>query len=97
MGVCKGSSNILHEHPCKYGCGQFVMRKNRTCRKWICLLGLLYGAMMAGDRFKGRWLLGEEFSYLERPANLPIIKEISRPERWNERPPDSGDERNEKR
>jgi hypothetical protein len=44
--------------------------------------------MMAGDRFKGRWLLGEEFSYLERPANLPIIKEISRPEPWNERPPD---------
>ena len=88
MGVCRAASTSLHEQPCEYGYGQFVMRKNRTSHKWICLLDLLYGAMMAGDRFKGRWLLGEEFSYLERPANLPIIKEISRPEPWNERPPD---------
>ena len=27
--------------------------------------------MMAWDRFKCRWLLGEEFSYPERPENMP--------------------------
>jgi len=45
-------------------------------------------AMMAWDRFKGRWLLGEEFSYPERPESMPMMKEVSRPDRWNEKPQD---------
>jgi hypothetical protein len=45
-------------------------------------------AMMAWDRFKGRWLLGKEFSYPERPKNTPKMKEVSWPKRWNEKPPD---------
>jgi hypothetical protein len=44
--------------------------------------------MMAWDRFKGRWLLGEEFSYPARPENMPTMKEVSRPTAWNEKPPD---------
>lgn len=46
--------------------------------------------MMAWDRFQGRWLIGEEFSYPERPENMPTMKEVSRPAAWNEKPPDLG-------
>lgn len=42
--------------------------------------------MMAWDRFKGRWMLGEEFSNPLRTENIPTMKEVSRPERWNEKP-----------
>ena len=41
--------------------------------------------MMAWDRFKGRWLLGEEFSFPERPENMPKMREVSRPPAWNEK------------
>lgn len=49
-------------------------------------------AMMAWNCFQGRWLRGEEFSYLERLENMPTLKEVSRPAAWNEKPPTSGDE-----
>ena len=33
-------------------------------------------AIQFWDRFKGRWLLGSEFHYPERPTDLPPLKEI---------------------
>jgi hypothetical protein len=33
-------------------------------------------AILFWDRFEGRWLLGEEFSYPERPTNLPELKPL---------------------
>ena len=44
--------------------------------------------MMAWDRFKGRWLLGGWSFAPERLENTPTMKEVSRPERWNEKPQD---------
>jgi hypothetical protein len=45
-------------------------------------------AMMMWNRFEGRWLRGEEFSYPERPENMPTMKEVERARAWNEKPPD---------
>lgn len=33
-------------------------------------------AILLWDRFEGRWLVGEEFHYPERPANLPELKPL---------------------
>ena len=45
-------------------------------------------AMMMWDRFEGRWLRGEEFSYPERPQDMPMMKEVGRTRAWNPKPPD---------
>ena len=45
-------------------------------------------AMMFWDRFKGRWLQGEEFSFPERPDNMPTLKEPKRRESFDRKPPD---------
>ena len=45
-------------------------------------------AMTVWARFQGRWLRGEEFSYAERPENMPMMKEVDRTRAWNEKPPD---------
>jgi hypothetical protein len=51
-------------------------RKDTREGLWcIGQFGQQLDAMIAWDRFKGRCLLGEEFSYLERPE-----KEVGRPE-----------------
>jgi hypothetical protein len=45
-------------------------------------------ATMFWGRFIGRWLLGEEFSYPERPENMPAMKEPKRRESFDKKPPD---------
>jgi hypothetical protein len=65
--------------------GEKIRRDGLWC---VYQFGQQLDAMMAWDRFKGRWLLGEEFSFPERPENMPSMKEVSRPAAWNEKPPD---------
>jgi hypothetical protein len=55
-----------------------IRREGLSC---VYQFGQQLDAMMAWDRFKGRSLLGEEFSYPEWPENMPKMKEVSRPER----------------
>jgi len=45
-------------------------------------------AMMFWDRFKGRWLRGEEFSFPERPDNMPQMKEPKPRDNFDTKPPD---------
>jgi hypothetical protein len=45
-------------------------------------------AMMFWDKFKGRWLQGEEFSFPERPDNMPTLKEPKRRYSFDRKPPD---------
>jgi hypothetical protein len=45
-------------------------------------------AMMFWDRFRGRWLYGEEFFYPERPDNMPVMKEPKRRDSFNRKTPD---------
>jgi hypothetical protein len=45
-------------------------------------------AMTMWNRFEGRRLRGEGFSYPERPENKPAMKEVERRRAWNEKPPD---------
>ncbi len=49
--------------------GEKIRREGLWC---VYQFGQQLDAMMAWDRFKGRWLLGEEFSYTERPENMPL-------------------------
>ena len=48
--------------------GEKIRRDGLWC---VYQFGQQLDAMMAWDRFKGRWMLGEEFSYPERPDSLP--------------------------
>jgi hypothetical protein len=59
-------------------------RANRSAK----ILGQQFDAMMFWDRFQDRWLRGEEFTYSERPENMPRMKEIDRARPWNAKPPD---------
>jgi hypothetical protein len=45
-------------------------------------------AMMFWDRFKGRWLHGEEFCFPDRPENMPAMKEPKRRDSFVTKPPD---------
>ena len=45
-------------------------------------------AMMFWDRFKGRWLQGEELWVPQRPENMPTLKEPKRRESFLTKPPD---------
>jgi hypothetical protein len=44
--------------------------------------------MMFWDRFKGRWLHGEEFCFPDRPENMPAMKEPKRRDSFVTKPPD---------
>jgi hypothetical protein len=68
-----------------YATGEKIQRDGVWC---VYEFGQQLDAMMVWDRFKGRWLRGEEFSYPERPENMPTMKETERSRRWNEKPPD---------
>jgi hypothetical protein len=50
--------------------GEKIRRDGLWC---VYQFGQQLDAMMAWDRFKGRWLLGEEFSFPERPENMPTM------------------------
>lgn len=65
--------------------GEKIKRDGLWC---VYEFGQQLDAMMVWDRFKGRWLLGDEFSFPEPPENMPKMKEVSRSSAWNERPPD---------
>jgi hypothetical protein len=60
--------------------GEKIWRDGLWC---VYQFGHQLDAMMARDRFQGRWLLGGEFSYPERPENMPKMKKVSRPAAWN--------------
>jgi hypothetical protein len=60
--------------------GEKIKRDGLWC---VYEFGQQLDAMMAWDRFQGRWLRGEKFSYPERPQDMPTK---ARP--WNEKPPD---------
>jgi len=42
-------------------------------------------AMQFWDRFEGRWLLGDEFHYPERPKDLPLMKSLDKWPRFDPR------------
>ena len=65
--------------------GEKIQRDGLWC---VYEFGQQLDAMMAWDRFQGRWLRGEEFSYPERPEKMPTMKEVTRASSWNEKPPD---------
>lgn len=71
-------------HPIRFD-GRKIKRDGLWC---VYEFGQQLDAMMVWDRFKGRWLLGDEFSFPEPPENMPKMKEVSRSSAWNERPPD---------
>lgn len=45
-------------------------------------------ALMFWDRFKGRWLHQDRFTFPERPDNLPAMKTPEGPKSWARKPPD---------
>jgi hypothetical protein len=65
--------------------GEKINRDGLWC---VHEFGQQLDAMMYWGRFKGRWLRGEEFSYPERPENMPTMKEVERARSWIEKPPD---------
>lgn len=60
-------------------------RRGTQGRPWLLTIDTAGKSLAARHR---HWLLGEEFSYPARPGNMPTMKEVSRPGRWNEKPPD---------
>jgi hypothetical protein len=66
------------------------IRKHYDGISTLCKLnGIPFDAMMFWDRFKGRWLTGEEFSYPARPTEMPAMKELVQAKGfWSGKPPD---------
>ena len=53
---------------------------------WLTALGI--SSLTGFVAFKGRWLRGEEFFYLDRPDNMPAMKEPKRRDSFDRKPPD---------
>lgn len=65
--------------------GEKIQRDGLWC---VYEFGQQLDAMIMWNRFEGRWLRGEEFSYPERPENIPTMKEVATVKSWNTKPPD---------
>ncbi|MDA9513182.1 hypothetical protein XI04_08995 [Bradyrhizobium sp. CCBAU 11430] len=65
--------------------GEKIQRGGLWC---VYEFGQQFDAMMMWNRFEGRWLRDEEFSYPERPENIPTMKEVAPVKSWNTKPPD---------
>lgn len=68
---------------CKLNGIPFDGTGERVQGSWLVYsFGVQLEAIMFWDEFKGRWLVGEEFRFPERPENLP---EMKRPANWQVR------------
>jgi hypothetical protein len=65
--------------------GEKIQRDGLWC---VYEFGEQLDAMMVWNRFEGRWLRGEEFSYPERPENMPTMKQVATVKSWSSKPPD---------